>query len=83
MINMVCCKVPGCRKEATGKWALVNLCEFHRELAEQEQAEFYESNKSGQGNIRDDRRMFYKIIQHMPLAWRKRYIYPPHLGVGA
>ncbi|MCY7485784.1 hypothetical protein [Paenibacillus alvei] len=80
---MTCCKVPGCRNEATTELALVSLCEFHRELAEQEQADFYDGNKSGLGNIRDDRRLFYKIIQHMPYPWRKRYIYPPHMGVEA
>lgn len=83
MDNMACCKVPGCRKEATGEWAMVNLCEFHREIAELEQIEFYEGNKASVKNVCDERKLFYRIIQHMPLAWRKRYIYPPRLEMRA
>jgi len=79
----MCCKVPGCRKEATGKWAMVNLCEFHRETAEQEQVEYYETNKAGVKLVHDNRRLFYLIVQHMPFAWRKRYIYPSRLEMRA
>ncbi|BFH12740.1 hypothetical protein WJ0W_004627 [Paenibacillus melissococcoides] len=55
----------------------MNLCEFHREIAELEQTEFYEGNKAGVKNVRDERRLFFQIIHHMPYPWRKRYIYPP------
>lgn len=73
---MGCCKVPGCRKDATKQWALVGLCEFHKDTVEQEQVEFYESNLTRPDFMKDDRRLFYLIVHHMPAAWRRKYIYP-------
>lgn len=68
---------------ATKEWARVNLCELHAEVVEQEQVEYYEANKAGVKLVHDDRRLFYQIVQHMPLAWRKWYIYPQRLEARA
>jgi hypothetical protein len=63
------CKFPGCRKDATKTWALVDLCKEHQESIREETLQYY-GQKIGTFHLSYEERQYFSQIAYL-IPWKR------------